>query len=406
MAVEFEIKTQRKKAPFSFILVTAYLALLLCGLIVMALLPSGYEQGEAAVSTGNAGAVGRSSLYTQALLLQQHSLRKAAYGRSPVQVKGIYLSAWAAGTPSRFNSLLELVETTPLNALVIDIKDATGWVTFDPGPDSLASRWGLVQNRIPTLEEQLELLHEKSIYAIARIVVCKDPQLVKVKPEWFLKRKDGSIWVDRGKKAWLDPYNREWWDYIIDISVAAARLGFDEIQFDYIRFPTDGSTRQIEYSQVGRDARIQAISDFLGYAREQLKPYGVFVSADVFGLVTTDTGDTGIGQNLEAIVEKVDYVCPMVYPSHYYAGSYGLDNPNAEPYWTVYYALNDACNRLKGQEGIAIIRPWLQDFSLGHPYGKDEVLAQIKAVYDAGFTEWLLWDPACRYTKEALKALK
>lgn len=326
----------------------------------------------------------------------------------PVKVKGIYLSSWIVSHSRSFTERINLVNTTPLNTMVIDIKDATGYTTYNISEETLASQWGLVERRIRDMEAILDILNENDIYPIARIVVNKDPMLAQVRPEWFLKRADGSIWRDRGGRPWLDPYNSEWWDFVLEICADAAQKGFKEIQFDYIRFPTDGPTRQIVYSQPNTvENRSQAIVDFLAYARDYLRPYGVYVSADIFGLVTSTKDDMGIGQRLEDVALHVDYIKPMVYPSHYGPGVYGYPNPNEHPYGVVLKALQDAKKRLDDMEvETAGVRAWLQDFSLGVRYGKKEVLDQIRAVTDAGYEEWILWDPQCRYNRDALSALQ
>lgn len=320
----------------------------------------------------------------------------------PVEVKAIYLTGYSAGNDTRFKQLLNLVNSTELNAMVIDIKDEHGITHNSKVP--IAREIGATSGRIKDPVKILKTLKENNIYPIARIVVFKDAVLAKKKPELAVKHKNGGIWKDRKGIPWADPYNKEVWEYNIALAEEAARLGFKEVQFDYIRFPSDGDIKSAVYESYNGQSRSEVITEFLKYAKKRLEPRGVYVSADVFGLVTSSTDDMYIGQFLEDIAGVVDYICPMVYPSHYALGSYGIPNPDASPYETVYTSLSHAVNRLNRMEGEkAIIRPWLQDFTLGYKYGPDEVKAQIRAVYDAGLKEWILWNPSNYYTVGALK---
>ena len=322
----------------------------------------------------------------------------------PVDVKGIYLTGWKAGQEKEFEKLLELADKTEINAMVIDVKDNTGRMTYQsnlPMVKEIKANSGRIQD----IDALLNTLKQNDIYAIARIVVFEDPILAKNRPEWSIRTKSGNLWTTQKGLGWVDPYNRDVWDYIIDIAEEAARKGFNEIQFDYVRFPSDGNLKNIIYPSNDGKSRVKTISAFLDYANKRLKPFGIYTSADVFGLVTTAVDDMLIGQTLEELAKHVDYISPMVYPSHYYAGSYGLTNPNAAPYETVYQSLYDAVERLEKMEGIkAEIRPWLQDFTMGlPPYGAREVRAQINATYDVGLSQWILWNPANNYTVKALE---
>ncbi|HHW01847.1 MAG TPA: putative glycoside hydrolase [Thermoanaerobacterales bacterium] len=321
----------------------------------------------------------------------------------PVKVKGIYLTGWKAGIPGELEKMINLVDTTELNAMVIDVKDNTGRLTYK-SKIPMVAQIGSGSNRIPDIDGLLKTLKEHGIYTIGRIVVFEDPVLSKARPAFAVKNKKGENWVTRKGLGWVDPYNTGVWDYAVSIAEEAARKGFNEIQFDYVRFPSDGDLKDIVYPANNGRSRVQTISAFLSYAKKRLEPYGVYVSADIFGLVTTAEDDMKIGQYLEDVVKTVDYISPMVYPSHYAPGSYGLSNPNAAPYETVYHSLSTAVKRLEKVDGFkAEIRPWLQDFTLGAPpYGPREVRAQIKATYDAGLSQWILWDPANTYTVAAL----
>lgn len=321
----------------------------------------------------------------------------------PVEVKAIYLTGFSAGNKKRFEQLLNLVNSTELNAMVIDIKDEDGLTYNSKVP--LAQEIGSNTDKIDDLESIVNTLNENNIYSIARIVVFKDKILPFKIPELAVKHKNGGIWKDRRGIPWADPYNKEVWEYNIALAEEAARLGFKEIQFDYVRFPSDGKLSDIVYDNYNGISRSETICEFLDYARERLGSHGIYVSADIFGLVNSAQDDMGIGQVLEDIAKSADSICPMVYPSHYAPGSYGIQDPDSAPYQTVYASLNHAVRRLNKLESEkAVVRPWLQDFTLGHRYGPAEVRAQIKAVYDAGLKEWILWNPSNYYNVGALKS--
>lgn len=327
-------------------------------------------------------------------------------GRMPERpaVKGIYLTSFSVRQEAKFQRLIDLVDRTELNAMVINVKDDWGNITFETDLP-LAREAGAI---VPDLGDARELtarLKQKGIYSIARVVTFKDAWVPKLKPDLAVARVGGGIWRDYNEVTWLNPYNREAWDYVISVAREAAKAGFDEIQFDYVRFPTDGDMDAIVYPGKDDRKREQVIADFLAYARQELRPYKVWVSADVFGLVTSFKDDQGIGQLLEPISHSLDVISPMVYPSHYTPGNLGVPNPNAMPYETVHRSMLDAKERWEaaGLTGKVTMRPWLQDFSWGHDYGPAEVRAQIQATYDAGYEEWLLWNAANVYTEEALE---
>ena len=317
-----------------------------------------------------------------------------------VPVKGIYVSSWGAGSATLFPKMVDLADRTEINAMVIDIKDSTGYVSYDCSV-SPVRQLKLWEWRIRKPAEMMATLNEHNIFPIARIVCFNDPLLATKKPEWAVMNKNGGIWKDNKGSSYINPYNRQVWKYLVDLAEDAADRGFREIQFDYVRFPSDGKISETSYP--GEWGTMEdAIAGFLEYARGRLEKKGVWVSADVFGLTVYVKDDMGIGQRIEKIAPAVDIVCPMIYPSHYYAGAYGINNPNSAPYDTVVYASKDASRRLEGTG--CVYRPWLQDFSLsGVTYGVAEVKAQIKAVEEQGFSEWLLWDPSLKYTEGALR---
>jgi hypothetical protein len=317
--------------------------------------------------------------------------------------KGIYLTSYTA-THEGFNELMSLIDRTELNAMVVNIKDDWGNVTFD-ADIPLAREAGAIHPDFADLKAWTAKLRAKHVYSIARIVTFKDANVPKDRPDLAVHSTRGGIWRDYNSVTWLNPYNRDAWDYVVSIGRAAAMAGFDEIQFDYVRFPTDGEMSTLSYPGQDDRSKQQVIGDFLAYARKELHPYGVWLSADAFGLVTSFADDQGIGQHLEEMSAGVDYLSPMVYPSHYIPGNLGLANPNAMPYQTVFRSMNDAKARWAkaGLTGRVGMRPWLQDFSWGYPYGPNEVRAQIQATYDAGYNEWILWNAANVYTEAALQ---
>jgi len=338
----------------------------------------------------------------------------------PEKIKGIYVSGWTAGSNKKFSRLLELIDETELNAVVIDIKDAEGLVTYRskvPWTRAAGARSYAVRN----ISNLLSRLKEHNIYPIARLVCFRDPLLSKAYPDIALKSKDGSLWKDRAGIGWLNPYNKEGWKYLLDLSKEAASLGFKEIQYDYVRFPTDGDIKNIAYGKgTSISGRSKAISEFLAYAKSELKPFGVVVSADLFGIAATDVrGGRYIGQDMVKMAREADYVSPMIYPSHYanvrQNGTGQLINdvlfkyPDLEPYSVVYNSLAVAQKRLQNSKVSGRLRPWLQAFTASYlgkdryqPYGGKQIKQQIKAVSDAGIGEWMLWNANNRYPDDGL----
>jgi hypothetical protein len=317
----------------------------------------------------------------------------------PAVVKGVYATAWMAGSSKWFPRIIKFIDETEVNSLVIDVKDDTGTLSY-VSEIPLAKEIGASVKKISHPKEMIATLREHRIYPIARIVVFKDPFLAKNKPEWAVKNKNGELWKDRKGLNWVDPHQKLVWKYLIDIAKEAISLGFQEIQFDYIRFTSDGDIKQCVYPYDSGQPHEDVIRDFLQYARNELKPYQVPISADIFGLTTSADADLGIGQRFEKIAASVDIVCPMVYPSHYALGSFGYRNPDLHPYETVLRGVGDAKKRLTKANSTTQLRPWLQDFSLGNRYSRAEVQAQIKAINDAGVKEWIFWNPSCRYSNE------
>jgi len=320
---------------------------------------------------------------------------------SYVPVKGIYVTSYAAGRPAPLAKMIAIADQTEINAFVIDIKDDQGRLVYDADVP-LAKSLGLISTHIPDIDGLIATLRQHNITPIARLITFQDSVLAEARPDMAVQSTKGGLWRDYKGMAYTNPYNHEVWEYEVQVAEDAARHGFREIQFDYVRFPSDGVLAEAFYPGA-YTTKADAIAGFLAYARERLEKVGVWVSADVFGLSTTVKKDSGIGQQFEMISRNVDVICPMVYPSHYDPGSYGIDSPNASPYELVTRAMKDSIPRLVGTGAVA--RPWLQDFSMrGVTYGVDQVKAQIKAAEELGFEEWLLWDPSLNYTVGALRS--
>lgn len=324
--------------------------------------------------------------------------------KTPSAVKALYISSWVAGSPKFRDSVIKIIDETEINAIVIDIKDSTGRISFKINePDII--ELGAAENRISNIRALTALLHKKNIYIIGRISVFQDPYLAKKKPEWAITRlSDGEIWKDRKGLSFLDPAKKEVHDYIVDIALNSYDQGFDELNFDYIRYPSDGNMKDINYHLKQGETRSGNLEKFFVYLNSEVKKVNnIPISADLFGLTTEARDDMGIGQLWEKAVPHFDFVSPMVYPSHYPAGTLGYKNPAAYPYEIIDHALESAVVRTKAiNQDILKIRPWLQDFDMGATYTKEMVRAQIKATYDNGLNSWMLWDPSNKYTPSAL----
>jgi len=335
--------------------------------------------------------------YTVEPLVDLRAFRDLAY----VPVKGLYMTSYTASSSERLASMIGIADRTEINAFVIDVKDDTGVVAYDANVD-LAKEHGVVEKRIRDIDGLIAKLREHNITPIARVVCFKDSNLATKRPDLAVKSSKGGSWEDYKGLNYTNPYSHEVWEYLVQVAEDAARHGFREIQFDYVRFPSDGPISQAVYPGE-YSSKEDAIAGFLAYARQRLENLGVWVSADVFGLTVYVKDDMGIGQKIEKISQNVDIVCPMPYPSHYEKGSYGLDNPNASPYETITHAMEDTRRRLAGTGAMG--RPWLQDFNYGGiTYGVAEVKAQIKAAEQQGFTEWILWNASNKYTEGALRS--
>ena len=338
--------------------------------------------------------------YSNHTLVELYNLDlvRSSHIETPESVRAIYISSWVFGTPSLRNRLINFVEASDINAVVIDIKDSTGVISYNidhPVVDTI----GADSTRVVGMRELIQNLHDKNIYVIGRLTTFQDP-IAAIKKDWTFKRVDnGTPWKDRKGLSFIDPSNQDAWDYIADIAEIAYRDGFDEINFDYIRFPSDGDISNIAYNLPKEDTKVSVMKDFYEYIGQRLRSQGIPISADIFGLVTTQTEDIGIGQDLEDVLVHFDAVAPMVYPSHYRSGFFGLSNPNADPYTVIQQSMQSAIDRsemlrLENPDiTIAELRPWIQDFSLGTPsYGHTEVRAQLEATRDIGLDSYMVWD--------------
>lgn len=354
---------------------------------------------------------------------------------TPEPLKGIYMSQCVVGTPSFRDKLVKLIDDTDLNAVVIDVKDFSGEIGF-PATDPRFAEASMQNCGARDMKEFIELLHDKGIYAIARMTVFQDPHYSSLYPEQAVQSEahPGRPWEDHKGLNFVDVSSKPFWDYIVALSKETYAIGFDEINYDYIRYPSDGPMKDAVYVNPNR---AEAVELFWKYLHEHMSPTGVVMSADLFGLVSSNTSDLGIGQQLERALPYFDYIMPMVYPSHYPDGFNGYADPNDYPYEVIKYEMDRAVARTIATEAVVQtldgkpimktevvpatattatttrevatgkytkpafdklkIRPWLQDFDYGKEYLPKDILAQTQATYDAGLTSWIFWDPANRY---------
>ena len=332
----------------------------------------------------------------------------------PDSVRALYVNAWASGSRSRMATLIAIADSTEINAFVIDVKESDTYLSYDSTGIALAKEIGADQRPATTwLPALIDTLQAHHIYPIARIVVFKDRQLAERKPELAIRHVNGSVWRDNKGGAWVNPYDRRVWAYNVDIAKEALDMGFSEVQWDYVRFPdvTARTRTTMTYPGSNNVSRSQNIHDFIAWSKAELADYQVPVTVDVFGLVTHLDGDVEIGQHWETVITVADAVLPMVYPSHYSTGLYGLARAHANPYEVVRLAVTDAMERTafvrdSARATVGDVRPWLEAMSIrGMTFGAPELREQIQAAYDAGAVSWALWNPASRYT-EYLRALR
>ena len=339
--------------------------------------------------------------------LHYEPVPKTEYPGNPrVDARAVYVSFNVLAS-SRFDEILTMIDETELNALVLDYKDDLGELLTRSATAARLNPAANEKVRYQDAGDLIRKLKAKNIYLIARIVTFKDPLFARTHPEKaILDNRTGRTFKSDDGLSWASPHDRDFRDYNLGIAREAALAGFNEIQFDYIRFPDVPKSADLNYRNPGNVSKAAAIQSFLLEARKELAPLNVYVAADVFGLVTTTKDDMRIGQYWEAVSNAVDYICPMVYPSHYANGSYGLKIPDQHPYELIDRTLGYAIRRDKAQPTPARIRPWLQGFTAtwvkGYiPYGPAEVKAQIKAAKDSGINSYLIWHPSGRYNAAA-----
>jgi hypothetical protein len=339
--------------------------------------------------------------------------------KTPESVKAIYMTSWVAGLPKRRAEIINFIDHSEINALVIDVKDYSGKISFDPQDPELAP---YVEKRIRDLPEFIAQLHQKQIYVIARITVFQDPEFAKKYPKEAVQTQAGQVWKDRHGLSYVDPSSQSFRRYIVRLAKAAEKAGFDEINFDYIRFPTDGNMKDMRFPLSGNIApsqkptsptanlysgKARVMTQFYAFLHSEMKSVGIPISADLFGMVLTNKDDLNIGQVLELAAPHFDYICPMIYPSHYPPGFNQFKNPAEHPYELVKLVLNQGAQRLETiKQPRTKLRPWLQDFNLGAQYDAAKVRAQITACESVSINSWLIWDPRVRYTRAAYLSSK
>lgn len=321
----------------------------------------------------------------------------------PVKVKGIYVTGPAAGS-ERMEQLIDLVSSTELNTMVIDVKNDEGNLTYKMEVQASANLEAGIRY-VKDMPALVERLHQQGIYVIARIVCFKDPVLAAARPELALRLPDGKAVMDANGLAWVNPYKEEVWDYLCTLAECASRDGFDEIQFDYVRFPIGNDANAADYGvDMSTYPREAGLTDFFDYASKRLHEKQIIFGADLFGtIIGSDVDRDRTGQNYLSIAEHTDAICPMIYPSHYANGTFGMNVPDQYPYETIANALQLSKEELGETDSPkGVVRPWLQCFNAiwvdGHiTYGSKEVHDQIQAVYDAGYEEWFLWHASNHY---------
>jgi hypothetical protein len=353
-------------------------------------------------SVGNIIYVDESSALVATTSIEEIIPNKIYHISTPNAVKAVYLSSWAAGNEKFRTHLFDLLDNTEINSVIIDVKDYSGRISFVMN-DPMIKATGASENRIVDIVDFINQLHEKGAYVIGRISSFQDSYLVNVHPEWAVKTKTGDVWKDYKGVKWLDPGAPPVWDYLVAIGNEAYSVGFDELNFDYIRYPSDGKMSDIAYSWSEGRTRQEVMRSFYVHLREAFASTSVPISIDLFGLTTSVDDDLGIGQNLVDALQYFDYVAPMVYPSHFAKGFIGYAKPAEHPYEVIKYSMDQAIKRsVIASSSPEKIRPWLQAFDLGAVYTPALVRAQIQATYDAGLTSWMLWDAANIYDKNDL----
>lgn len=335
---------------------------------------------------------------------EEDAFAKKEISREKTKVKGIYLTDSTAGS-DRMEDIISHIDETELNAVVIDVKNDEGKLALALDSEKLQTM-GTSAGTIKDLPELLRELHSHGIYAIARIVCFRDPHMAELRPDLMEQKADGSLFYDQSGMTWVNPYKQEYWDYLDAAVYGCAKAGFDEVQLDYVRFCTEKGMQSVAHE--GADCgKTEIITRFVQYMSDKAAEYGIFMSTDVFGTIIDSYEDAeAVGQNYGEMSAAADYMCPMIYPSHYGDGSFGIAHPDLEPYQTIKSAMESSEKALKKaakeDEAQAAVRPWLQGFTAGYlenhlEYGAEELQEEIQAVYDSGGEEWLIWNAANRY---------
>jgi hypothetical protein len=336
---------------------------------------------------------------------------------TPSPLKSIYMTACVLSTVEFKQDLVDLIDETEINAVVIDIKDFSGTISFPSDNPKLYGTQG-TGCKATGVKEFIQMLHDKDIYVIGRVTVFQDNVMTKIRPDLAVKRaSDGGVWKDNKGISFIDVGAKEHWDYMVELAKESYALGFDEINFDYVRYPSDGNMKDIAFPHSDGTNKPESLRKFFAYLHDQLKDTGIVTSADLFGMTTTNTDDLNIGQVLENALPYFDYVAPMVYPSHYPNNFNGWANPDDHPYDLIYFTMKSGADRaealrtasttpadIAARVGKHQLRTWIQDFDYGGDYGPTEVRQQIDASVAAGVPSWMLWAPSNRYTREALKS--
>ena len=330
-----------------------------------------------------------------------------------IDVKGVYLTVYSASLDKKLDSLIQLAKETNINAFVIDVKDDGGQLLWKMDDSILQyNPKAFSKVYIKDINAFMKKLKDNNIYTIARIVSFKDPIYAKQNPDKaIIEKKTGKPFMNKDGIIWVSPHDKNLWKYNIAVAKEAAKVGFNEVQFDYVRFPASNGGKldaYLDYRNSENDSKPVTIQKYLKYAWEELTPLHVYINADIYGQIGTFKDDMGLGQYWEAISGYVHYISPMMYPSHYINGAYGIPVPDAAPYKTIYYCTLDSINRNENIDNPAIIRPWLQDFTArwvkGHIiYDVNAINQQIKALEDLGVHEFLLWSPSNRYHMDKIK---
>lgn len=383
MLVSKKYPKKYQKFIFKSVLFILILALFVCGLLAFShFFPIKYQIKNILISNNSAVISGVSHIKT------------------PEPLKAIYITSCVASMKNMRNKLIGWIEKTEINAVVIDIKDYSGTISIDLKDENLKTKSdkGCF---VLDMDDFIKDLHNKNIYVIGRISVFQDPYYTKTHPELAVKKNNDSVWKDHKGLSFIDVSAKPYWEYIVKIGKGSYQMGFDELNFDYIRFPSDGDMKDIKYTWSGNMEKKEALRKFFGYLHKEFRDIGAVLSADLFGMTTTNIDDLNIGQYLEFALPYFDYVSPMVYPSHYPPDWNGYKNPAEKPYEVIKYSMSKAYERASTTPWK--LRPWLQDFDLGADYDAEKIRLQIKAVYDSGLNSWMLWSPSNKYTWEALE---